>query len=277
MPVACRWPRAARATTITSNAYSTPARGASSCRWSTPSSKPSAIIAAAKYPPQGNRSLGGGMHGLNFDSTAGEYFKLRPTMKFSSSCKPKAPQGVRKRRSDLQPARRGRDFRRPCGSAGQMRATRRHERQRPSSKLCKSHRRRQKNRHPHRHARDERRSGSLARTAGMQFIAVASELRMMTAKAEEFLKTLKPKAQAKDVARYCECNRFIIAPRQCHAPPRTIRLATFSSCPCTKQSSEKPCTAPSHGQFMGMPPNCPLTGLRFLTVAAPNALPSRAR
>jgi 4-hydroxy-2-oxoheptanedioate aldolase len=37
---------------------------------------------------------------------------------------------------------------------------------------------------------------------GMQFIAVASELRMMTAKAEEFLKTLKPEAQAKDVARY---------------------------------------------------------------------------
>ena len=37
---------------------------------------------------------------------------------------------------------------------------------------------------------------------GMQFIAVASELRMMTAKAEEFLKTLKPEAQARDVARY---------------------------------------------------------------------------
>jgi 4-hydroxy-2-oxoheptanedioate aldolase len=39
-------------------------------------------------------------------------------------------------------------------------------------------------------------------TQGMQFIAVASELRMMTAKAEEFLKTLKPEAQARDVARY---------------------------------------------------------------------------
>ena len=44
---------------------------------------------------------------------------------------------------------------------------------------------------------------ALKRTAqGMQFIAVASELRMMTAKAEEFLKTLKPEATAKDVARY---------------------------------------------------------------------------
>lgn len=32
-------------------------------------------IAACKYPPQGNRSLGGGMHSLNFGATAGDYFK----------------------------------------------------------------------------------------------------------------------------------------------------------------------------------------------------------
>lgn len=32
-------------------------------------------IAAAKYPPVGNRSLGGGQHSLNFDATAGEYFQ----------------------------------------------------------------------------------------------------------------------------------------------------------------------------------------------------------
>ena len=31
-------------------------------------------IAAAKYPPEGNRSLGGGLHSLNFDATAGDYF-----------------------------------------------------------------------------------------------------------------------------------------------------------------------------------------------------------
>src|SRR6185436_2496767 len=31
-------------------------------------------IAAAKYPPVGNRSLGGGMHSLNFDGTSAEYF-----------------------------------------------------------------------------------------------------------------------------------------------------------------------------------------------------------
>lgn len=32
-------------------------------------------IAAAKYPPTGNRSIGGGMHALNFDATAGDYYK----------------------------------------------------------------------------------------------------------------------------------------------------------------------------------------------------------
>src|SRR5947208_10721737 len=31
-------------------------------------------IAAAKYPPTGNRSVGGGMHAMNFAATAGEYY-----------------------------------------------------------------------------------------------------------------------------------------------------------------------------------------------------------
>jgi 4-hydroxy-2-oxoheptanedioate aldolase len=34
-----------------------------------------AIVAAAKYPPRGNRSVGGGMHAINFGATADEYYK----------------------------------------------------------------------------------------------------------------------------------------------------------------------------------------------------------
>jgi len=34
-----------------------------------------AAIAATKYPPTGDRSVGGGLHALNFDATAGEYFQ----------------------------------------------------------------------------------------------------------------------------------------------------------------------------------------------------------
>ncbi|TWT31877.1 HpcH/HpaI aldolase family protein [Blastopirellula retiformator] len=33
-----------------------------------------AAIAAAKYPPQGSRSVGGGMHSMNFDATPEEYY-----------------------------------------------------------------------------------------------------------------------------------------------------------------------------------------------------------
>jgi 4-hydroxy-2-oxoheptanedioate aldolase len=32
-------------------------------------------IAAAKYPPEGNRSIGGGLHSINFEATAGDYAK----------------------------------------------------------------------------------------------------------------------------------------------------------------------------------------------------------
>lgn len=32
-------------------------------------------IAAAKYPPTGNRSIGGGLHSLNFGASAGDYYK----------------------------------------------------------------------------------------------------------------------------------------------------------------------------------------------------------
>jgi 4-hydroxy-2-oxoheptanedioate aldolase len=34
-----------------------------------------AIVCATKYPPRGNRSVGGGMHALNFGGTAEEYYK----------------------------------------------------------------------------------------------------------------------------------------------------------------------------------------------------------
>jgi 4-hydroxy-2-oxoheptanedioate aldolase len=34
-----------------------------------------AIVAATKYPPVGNRSVGGGMHAINFGATADEYYR----------------------------------------------------------------------------------------------------------------------------------------------------------------------------------------------------------
>jgi 4-hydroxy-2-oxoheptanedioate aldolase len=34
-----------------------------------------AIVAACKYPPIGNRSVGGGFHSINFDCTSDEYYR----------------------------------------------------------------------------------------------------------------------------------------------------------------------------------------------------------
>src|SRR5579872_6990334 len=50
-------------------------------------------IAAAKYPPTGNRSIGGGLHALNFDATAGDYYK-RANDEILVILQTESPQGV---------------------------------------------------------------------------------------------------------------------------------------------------------------------------------------
>src|SRR3954468_17072023 len=34
-----------------------------------------AVVAATKYPPRGNRSVGGGLHAMNYGATAEEYYR----------------------------------------------------------------------------------------------------------------------------------------------------------------------------------------------------------
>ena len=51
-------------------------------------------IAAAKYPPQGNRSAGGGMHAMNFAASAGEYYD-RANDEILVVLQTESPQGVR--------------------------------------------------------------------------------------------------------------------------------------------------------------------------------------
>ena len=50
-------------------------------------------IAAAKYPPFGNRSVGGGMHALNFGTTAGEYY-ARANDEIMVVLQTESPEGV---------------------------------------------------------------------------------------------------------------------------------------------------------------------------------------
>ena len=82
-------------------------------------------IAAAKYPPVGNRSLGGGMHALNFDCSSSEYFK-RANDEILVVLQTESPTGVEERRRDLQPAGGRRDFCRPRRPAGADAQSRRH-------------------------------------------------------------------------------------------------------------------------------------------------------
>ncbi len=56
-----------------------------------------AAIAAAKYPPLGNRSSGGGMHNLNFDCTAEEYY-LEANQQIMVVLQTESPLGVQNAR-----------------------------------------------------------------------------------------------------------------------------------------------------------------------------------
>ena len=53
-----------------------------------------AAIAAAKYPPTGNRSVGGAIHSLNFDAAAGDYYK-RANDEILVVLQTESPTGVR--------------------------------------------------------------------------------------------------------------------------------------------------------------------------------------
>ncbi len=75
MPAASPWPAFPRASTNTSKWSSTAAPWESSPPWSWTPPKPELIVAATKYPPHGNRSIGGGMHALNYGTSAEEYYK----------------------------------------------------------------------------------------------------------------------------------------------------------------------------------------------------------
>ena len=58
----------------TSSGCSMPAPGVWSCRWSIPG-KAEQAVSAARYYPDGNRSVGGGRFPMSFDAGAEEYFR----------------------------------------------------------------------------------------------------------------------------------------------------------------------------------------------------------
>ncbi len=160
-------------------------------------------IAAAKYPPQGNRSLGGGMHSMNFDTSAGEYFQ-RANDEILVVLQTESPTGVANAEAIyalpgvdaifVGPVDLRANMRCPDGSeasdaefeellarviaAGRKTGT-------PTGMHCMSP------------------DDALRRAAqGMQFIAVGSELRMMTERAQQVWRAVSPLAVDRDIARY---------------------------------------------------------------------------
>jgi len=160
-------------------------------------------IAAAKYPPVGNRSVGGGMHSLNFAATAAEYYE-RANDEILVVLQTESPTGVENAEAiyslpgcdaifigpvDLRWCMRTPDGKMPSDeeheamvqrviAAGKKVGT-------PTGIHCMDP------------------ESALGRAEqGMQFIAVASDLRMLNAKMQEFVKALWPEEAGKDLARY---------------------------------------------------------------------------
>jgi 4-hydroxy-2-oxoheptanedioate aldolase len=160
-------------------------------------------IAAAKYPPVGNRSLGGGMHSMNFGASAVEYFQ-KANDEILVILQTESPTGVRNAKEiyalpgvdaifvgpvDLRANMRSADGKEASDQemeamlqavvdAGKATGT-------PTGM----------------HTMDV--AAAKRRTEqGMQFIAIGSELRFMTQKATEVVQGIMPQAEVKETSRY---------------------------------------------------------------------------
>ncbi len=162
-----------------------------------------AAIAAAKYPPEGTRSVGGGMHSLNFAATAGQYYQ-QANQEILVVLQTESPTGVDNAEeiyslpgcdaifvgpNDLRFQMRTAD--------GTMPTAEDHERM--IQRVIAAGKKVGTPTGIHAMTSDE----ALARSRqGMQFIAVASDLRFLTAAAEQAVQAVAPGGGPGDLARY---------------------------------------------------------------------------
>jgi 4-hydroxy-2-oxoheptanedioate aldolase len=160
-------------------------------------------IAAAKYPPVGNRSVGGGMHSMNFAATAGDYYE-RANDEILVVLQTESPRGVANSPDIYSLPGCDAIFIGPNDLRFQMRAPdgtfpTAAEHEAAIQEVIRVGK--QVGTPTGIHAMDPQ--SALERAAqGMQFIAVGSDLRMMTVEAQRTIRALHPEAGAKDVARY---------------------------------------------------------------------------
>jgi 4-hydroxy-2-oxoheptanedioate aldolase len=160
-------------------------------------------IDACKYPPTGNRSLGGGMHSLNFDCTSAEYFQ-HANDEILVILQTESPTGVENAEAIYSLPGVNAIFVGPVDLRAQMRKADGSE---ASDEAFEAMLQRviaigKKTGTPTgMHVMDPK-TAHLRAKQGMQFIAIASELRMMTERAAEVAQALHPGKEAKQLVKY---------------------------------------------------------------------------
>lgn len=160
-------------------------------------------IAAAKYPPTGNRSLGGGMHALNFAADSGEYYK-QANDEILVVLQTESPLGVENAEKIYSLPGVDAIFVGPVDLRAQMR---KRDGSEASDAEFEALLQRiiaigKKTGTPTgMHVMDPK-AAQMRASQGMQFLAVGSELRMMTQRAQEIVQALWPGENRKDLVRY---------------------------------------------------------------------------
>jgi 4-hydroxy-2-oxoheptanedioate aldolase len=160
-------------------------------------------IAAAKYPPQGNRSVGGGLHSLNYDATAGDYFK-HANEEILVILQTESPTGVENAEAIYSLPGVDAIFVGPNDLRFQMRGpngddptAEEHEAMQQRVLAAGKKTGTPVGLHVQTVEQVEQRIAE-----GWQFIAIGSELKMMVTKAQELVTGLRLQEQTADLARY---------------------------------------------------------------------------
>ena len=160
-------------------------------------------IRACKYPPFGNRSLGGGMHSINFDATQLEYFK-HANDEILVILQTESPTGVKNAEEIYALPGVDAIFVGPVDLRAQMRAPDGTEAtdeafEEMLSRVVAAGKK--VGTPTGMHTMDPKAAIQRAEQ-GMQFLAVGSDLRFMSHRAQEVVKAVMPEGKVKEVARY---------------------------------------------------------------------------
>ncbi|MCP4192390.1 MAG: 2-dehydro-3-deoxyglucarate aldolase [Planctomycetaceae bacterium] len=160
-------------------------------------------ISAAKYPPEGNRSAGGGMHSMNFNAEVGEYYR-RANDEILVVLQTESPEGVENAEAIYSLPGCDAIFIGPNDLRFQMRSPdgtfpsdAEHEDQ--IQRVIEIGKR--VGTPTGIHAMSPEDAANRAEQ-GMQFLAVGSDLQMLTQRAQEVVQNLFSKDETADVARY---------------------------------------------------------------------------